>query len=274
MPAGAVHVVPRLEPSSDAPAGTTLRCLLGPLFRRYNASSLPHRVHGRGPLQSRPPASRHRCYARSVDTERELKFSTPGPLPVSEKELADALAREGFELGPPATVQNKDRYFDDARLSLSRAGLALRRRMSEGAMLATLKTRGSVEGALHDREEIELPMEGREWPKQILDRVATVAVPGLLQPHTLIETRRLRYAVLREGRPVAVLAFDQVTARSQHGERSVGFDEVEIEAHGHVDGQTLERIATAVGELVPLTASAVTKLERVRQLLMLGDWLA
>jgi inorganic triphosphatase YgiF len=209
-----------------------------------------------------------------VDTERELKFSTAGTTPPSEQELAEALARAGFDLGPVTIVHNKDRYFDDARLSLSRAGLALRRRMSEGEMLATLKTRGSVAGALHDREEIELPMDGREWPKAILDRVAVVTVPGLLQPHTVIETKRQRFAVLREGRPVAVLAFDKVSARSQHGERSVGFDEVEIEAHGHTDDATLERIAGAVAEVVALTPNAVTKLERVRELLMLGDWLA
>jgi inorganic triphosphatase YgiF len=208
-----------------------------------------------------------------VDTERELKFSTAGANPPGEEELAEALAREGFELGPAAVVHNKDRYFDDARLSLSRAGLALRRRMSEGEMLATLKTRGSVTVALHDREEIELPMDGREWPKPILDRVATVTVPGLLQPHTLVETKRHRFAVLHGGRPVAVLAFDKVTARSQHGERSVGFDEVEIEAHGATDGATLERIAGAVAEVVALTPNALTKLERVRELLMLGDWL-
>ncbi|MEX2541139.1 MAG: CYTH domain-containing protein [Trueperaceae bacterium] len=207
-----------------------------------------------------------------MSSERELKFSTAGNGTPNEVELGQALGRAGFELGPAARIRNKDRYFDDARLSLSRAGIALRRRMSEGRMLATLKTRGRIEGALHDREEIELPMEGQEWPRPILDRIAMATAPGLLQPHTVVETERLRYAVLQDGRPVAQLAFDNVSARAQQGERSVGFDEVEIEAHGNTSAETLERIAGAVGELMPLTANTSSKLERVRQLLMVGDW--
>jgi inorganic triphosphatase YgiF len=207
-----------------------------------------------------------------VSNERELKFTTPESSPPAEEDLAQALSRAGFELGPASRLRNKDRYFDDPRLSLSRAGLALRRRMSEGQMLATLKTRGLVAGALHDRDEIELPMDEQQWPAAILNRVAMVTAPGLLQPHTLIETDRVRYAVLGQGKPVALLAFDSVTARSQHGERSVGFEEVEIESHGPTPAATLELVAAAVGEVIPLTPGSASKLERVRELLMLGDW--
>jgi triphosphatase len=207
-----------------------------------------------------------------VPAELELKFSTPRRDPPDEFELSAALSRAGFELGPGTRVDNKDRYFDDPRLSLSRAGLALRRRMSEGRMVATLKTRGTVDGAIHDRDEIELPMEGQAWPRPILDRIAVVTAPGLLEPHTLIETGRLRFAVLEAGKPVAVLAFDSVIASSQRGERSVGFEEVEIEAHGSTDRDVLGRIASAVAETMPLAENSATKLERVRELLMLGDW--
>lgn len=224
------------------------------------------------PLTAARYAAASGCYALSVPSELELKFSTPSEGPPSEDELRSALAAGGFELGPPLQVENKDRYFDDPRLSLSRAGLALRRRMSEGKMLATLKTRGTVDGALHDRDEIELPMEGQEWPRQILDRIVRVTSPSLLQPHTTVETERLRYGILREGRLVALLAFDSVSARSQRGERSVGFEEVEIEAHGRTDRGTLDLIAAAVAEVVPLSANSASKLERVRELLLIGDW--
>ena len=207
-----------------------------------------------------------------MTSERELKFSTQRDGAPTDAELGAALSSAGFDLGPVAHVHNKDRYFDDARLSLSRAGLALRRRMTEGQMLATLKTRGLVQGALHDREETELPMDGRAWPKPILDRIAAVTSPDLVKSHTVIETERVRYAVLEEGRTAALLAFDSVTARSQNGERSVSFDEVEIEAHGSTESETLERIAAAVDQVVTLTPNSTTKLERVRQLLMFGDW--
>ena len=224
----------------------------------------------------RHPSLLH-CYAREVNekevaNERELKFSSQLDRDPNESELAGALEAAGFVLGPATRIHNKDRYFDDARLSLSRAGLALRRRMSEGEVVATLKTRGQIVGALHDREEIELPMEGHAWPKPIRDRVETLTELGMIKTHTVIETERLRYAVLEGGRPVAILAFDSVTARTPQGERSVGFSEVEIEAHGPTEAGTLERIAQAVDRIVPLTANSSTKLERVRQLLMFGDW--
>lgn len=207
----------------------------------------------------------------TMTNERELKFSTTGDVPPDEEELAAALSRAGFELGPSTTLYNKDRYFDDARLSLSRAGLAVRRRMSEGRMLATLKTRGRVEGALHDREEIELAMDGPEWPLPIRNRIAMVTFPGLLQPHTIVETERVRYAVLARGKPLALLAFDTVSARPQQGDRSVGFEEIEIEALGSAKAETLQRIAGAVAETLPLSSNTTTKLERVRELLLLGD---
>ena len=204
--------------------------------------------------------------------ERELKFSTTHSGPPDEAELRAALTAAGFELGPARTVIVKDRYFDDARLSLSRAGVALRRRMMDGQMLATLKTRGTVSGALHDRDELEMPISDQEWPKPIYDRIAVLTAPGLLQARTIIETERHSHAVLVDGAPVATLAFDAVTARPQNGKRSVSFDEVEIEAHGSTGAETLEAIAAAVESVAPLTANPSSKLERARELLLLGDW--
>lgn len=207
-----------------------------------------------------------------MSRERELKFSTTSEHVPATAELAPALERAGFELGQPALVQIRDRYFDDARASLARAGLALRRRMAEGRMVATLKDRGTVRDGMHDRSELELPLPQHGWPDAIAERVSVVTDPQSLKPYTVIDTEQCRWAVTREGRSVAVLTFDAVTAKQQHGERTVHFNEVEIEAVGAVQEEELRRIAGAVAEVVPLTPSDTTKLERARTLLLLGGW--
>ncbi|MEX2501073.1 MAG: CYTH domain-containing protein, partial [Trueperaceae bacterium] len=114
-----------------------------------------------------------------MPTETELKFSRVDEHVPSEMELAAAFEAAGLRVGPAKRVLNVDRYFDDARASLARVGYALRTRMSDGAMLATLKTLGSVEGALHRRDELELPLpedaSGADpWPEAIAERVRMV----------------------------------------------------------------------------------------------------
>jgi len=205
-----------------------------------------------------------------VNSEHELKFSTPEEGAPDEAALREAVEAAGFELGPAVDVSHKDRYYDDSRLSLSRAGYALRRRMGEGKVVATLKTKGTVAGASHQRGELELPLEGNDWPKAIYDRIAPVCVPGYLQPQTVIETERVIYSVLEEGAVIAILSFDAVTGKAQNGTASVSFNEVEVEAKGEVEERKLEAIAQAVGQVLPLVPSESTKLERVRQLLMGG----
>lgn len=203
--------------------------------------------------------------------ERELKYGTAADAPPDLEDLARSLRHLGLEPAPPVVVRSRDRYYDDARLSLSRAGLALRRRLSEGSAVATLKSRGVVRGALLEREELELPLAGNDWPKPILDRVARCTAPGLLQPHTVIDTERSRFALMEGERPVALLCFDSVSGRSQNGVTEVGFAEVEIEAVAGTDVDLLTRIGEALTDLLSLTPDPVNKLDRVRELLMLGS---
>ncbi len=203
-------------------------------------------------------------------TERELKFSLMDEPPETEA-LRLSLAEEGFSLGPQRVERHDDLYFDTRREHLKRAGLALRRRVIDGgAPLATLKAAGTARGALHTRDELELPLEGEAWPQEVRMKVAEVAPLTMLQPVLALSTERTRYLVGRRGDPFAELSFDSVVARQRGGEVSVHFSELEIEAL-RADAD-LERVAEVLDGLVALTPSGVNKLERSLALLSLGTW--
>ena len=207
-------------------------------------------------------------------TERELKFSLTDE-PPEEEALRLGLEAEGFSLGVERVEMHYDLYFDTRRGHLQRAGLALRQRMiDDAAPLATLKAAGTAQGALHVRDELELPLEGEAWPREIRMKVAEVAPLISLQPILALATERTRYLVGRlnnlGGEEVAELSFDSVEATRQGGEVSVHFSELEIEARrANAD---LERIAGILDGLLALTPSGVNKLERSLALLSLGTW--
>lgn len=211
-------------------------------------------------------------------SETELKYSlTEDEVPAREV-LIDALRPLGLTLGGREEVVHQDRYYDDARLSLSRAGFALRRRMAEGRMLATLKTLGAVEGALHRREELELPMPddapaGDPWPPEIAERVREVTDVRGLRGAFELTTRRTLFDLLEGERRVAVASFDAVEARRPASNRTVHWNELEIEAVDSADvgGEAaLHRAAEGFGAVLTLVPASHTKLERARALLMLG----
>ncbi len=200
--------------------------------------------------------------------ELELKFTTDSPLP-TVSELQSALEPLGLSTAEARKLFVKDRYFDDARASLSRAGLALRRRMQDGQMLATLKTRGNVQGAHHEREEIELPLPERGWPQQIEDRVSLVTEVSALKPYVVIDNERTLFPVFNaQMEPICELSFDLVRAGFQQGSTRVEFFEIEIEAAEDVQLQALEDIAAALEKLLTLSPSPFTKLERAQALLL------
>lgn len=214
-----------------------------------------------------------------MSTETELKFSRVDEHVPSAAELEAPMHDAGLEVGAASRTVHKDRYYDDARLSLSRAGYALRRRMADGRVLATLKSIGSVEGALHRREEIEAPIEAgadpwNPWPAPITERLQTVGDPRSLRGTFELTTERVSFPLREGGRDVAVVAFDDVTARRPNAERSVHWNELEIESEADLDPATAEavlaRAADAIGAVVSLVPTSHTKLERARALLMLG----
>lgn len=211
--------------------------------------------------------------------ETEAKYSLMTDHVPAAVELEAALAGQGLTSGPVQRVVHKDRYYDDARMSLSRAGFALRRRMADGQLLGTLKTLGRVEGAVHRRDEIEEPIPDSSdpweaWPAAIAEQLRTVTDPRALRGTVELVVERVMFEIRRAGVAVAVASFDDVSARRPSGQRSVHWNELEIEIVGDSgaadEADVLERTAVALGELVALVPSSQTKLERAQALLLLG----
>lgn len=203
-----------------------------------------------------------------MPTERELKYSRLDDHVPSEAELRAAYEPHGIAVGGARVVTHTDHYFDDARLSLSRAGVALRRRGGEERELATLKAGGAAENGYHAREELELPLEDGAWPAPIRERIELHTDPAALQPVLSLETERVRMPLSEDGDPRATLTFDRVRAKLPGSSRTVEFDELEIEADGDTDEATLRKLAEPLEALLALTPSSSTKLERARALLM------
>lgn len=205
-----------------------------------------------------------------MPTERELKFSIDADRAPSDESVVGAFAGTDLRLEPRGKLAHTDRYYDDPRLGLSRAGVALRRRIGGGRIVATFKTRGRVVGGLHEREEIELPMEGRAWPDPILDRVSAITDVEALKGRFELETARRRFVVHGLDGELAEVSIDRVEASRPTGGRTVGFAEIEIEDRGG-GAQALERIAARLAEIVDLQPSDETKLEKARRLLLGAD---
>ena len=204
-----------------------------------------------------------------MPVERELKFSLLEDFP-SPEELAPVFTAAGYKLSPAETVEQHDRYYDDAKRTLNGHGLALRKRKVNGRTLATLKRPGSVSGALHERDEIEVPFAGENWPSAVLRPVSTLIDPAALRSQIDLNTVRTNYQVSRAGQDLATLSFDAVSAEYPGGEQSVHFTEAELEALGETSADELQAIADLVDTVVRLTPNATDKLTRAEALLSLG----
>ncbi|MDQ3396237.1 MAG: CYTH domain-containing protein [Deinococcota bacterium] len=185
-------------------------------------------------------------------------------------EVTAALERAGFSVQPKGSRTQKDVYFDDASQTLARAGLALRQRtVAEGEVdeeqLATLKVAGTVDGGLHQREEIEVPMLAG-WPEAVGERLRGIVEVSILEPSLTLYTERHRWLVAQNGEPLAELSFDEVRAERPGHAGGARFLELELEAIGGA-AEDLRRIAGALERGLSLTANTLTKPARARALL-------
>lgn len=158
--------------------------------------------------------------------------------------------------------------------------------------VAALKGAAQLDGALHSRPEIEIELDvhaqpGSDWPAEILAALPPLTDPLRLRALVELRVRRVVVPVVRAGVAVAELSFDEVvcsvpdsgpmTAAGATLEETphFTFHEVEIEAldddsDGPADPSSLaslEQVAAAVKELLPLTQSSTSKLERATTLL-------
>ncbi len=207
-----------------------------------------------------------------IETERKYLVTRDDAFP-NEDAMTRAFTATPFTITPKGTIVHKDRYYDDARLSLTRAGFALRRRMGEGRVTAALKTLGTVQGGLHVRGELEAEFETDAsswdaWPESIAQHVRTVCDPRSVNALMELEVERTLYGVQQDGTTVATLSFDAVVAKRPRSDARTAWREVEIEAAGDTASDeandTLAAIGTTVETLLPLEPTLDTKLQRAQ----------
>jgi triphosphatase len=183
--------------------------------------------------------------------EIELKFAAPAGRAGDAAATIAALA--GAE---PRELTST--YFDTAKGSLRRAGMALRVRRSDGAFTQTLKDGGD---GVFSRGEWETRLEGPNPDVGVLKHTPAariLAKAGRLAPICVVAVRR-RVADVAEGDSQIEIAFDEGVARAR-GEEAP-FAELELELKRGPQWGLLalaRRIATA-GDF---TLSFTTKAER------------
>lgn len=95
--------------------------------------------------------------------EIELKYAVADR--ASGERLLESEVLAGFRaVGSPRPLQLEDRYLDSAAGALARAGFYARLRTSAAGTVVTVKSAGTVDGALQRREEIEGPAERSAEP--------------------------------------------------------------------------------------------------------------
>jgi inorganic triphosphatase YgiF len=199
------------------------------------------------------------------------------PRPAHEIELKLALSRESAHRlatlpmvkaalrGRAVTRAVHSVYYDTPDLSLERARIALRLRRQGRVWTQTIKTAGSVEAGLHQRQEYDTPL-----PAQVLNHAALVAsgaspvftdpdVRHALRPVFVTDFRRTTRELELPGGARVELAYDRggITA----GDAGTDICEVELELKS---GEPLALIefAQALALAVPVRLEPLSKAQR------------
>lgn len=205
--------------------------------------------------------------------EAELKFWAADERPLEV--LAAAPALGPATLGPPRTVEERDRYLDTADLRLSAARWACRLRTREGRTIVSLK--GPAEHApgdlLHRRREVEGPAdvspEPSAWPPSAArELLLQMTRGGALSERFSLEQQRTERSVSLDGRGAGTLSLDRV--RMLHTGLEIGrlaVVELELDAGALEGGLDPAELAAALTAVPGLIADPTSKFERALALL-------
>lgn len=174
---------------------------------------------------------------------------------------------EVAELGQLRRFELDATYFDTPDLRLARNRLTLRRRTGGNDEGWHLKTPGDG----HAREEIHADLTASSSPLQVPQelrvRIVDLLSDAPLVPVATLQTERRECDLTTDGRLVAVLCDDTVTATRAGQSRTWRELEVELTGEGTVDD--LERITAALAERGITPSKSVSKLVQA-----LGEQLA
>jgi CHAD domain-containing protein len=185
-----------------------------------------------------------------IATETERKYDVPADFALPTLE----------GVGEARTHELDATYFDTADLRLARNRRTLRRRSGGTDAGWHLKTPGDGSS----RTEHRLPLSGEDVPGELRDEVRAIVRDAELRPVARLRTRRLETPLCDDdGRTLALIEQDEVTAETDDGEQR--WQEIEVEL---VDGDTavLKRVERALRKAGATPASGPSKLARA-----LGD---
>ena len=194
--------------------------------------------------------------------EIEAKFAVTDTTVIEQLKIVETI--DAFQIAPGKTVRVRDAYLDTRDRRLLAAGYACRRRKQDGQLLITLKQIRSVEGAIHEREELEIVLPQDVPPAQWSESPARTRVLGLIGDEPLrklfeLRQTRVKRDVLKDDLVIAEWSVDDV--RVSIGKESLQFAELEIELKGGTEDD-LARIAAQVQTEWGLAPEPQSKFER------------
>ncbi len=195
--------------------------------------------------------------------EEEAKYTALQRIKAKDIESIDWAP---FALGPRTTHELRDTVLDTAERTLSQQRIALRIRHDGSRYHLTLKSPGSVHGAVHQRHEIEQQLDPQHrdqrahWPAEIADPVEQLVGSAQLMPLIKIRNRRRTWLVSRADVIVAELALDR--GKIEADGRSMPMHELEIELKDQGTPADLQALCNIVEQQLPLQPEQRSKMQR------------
>jgi inorganic triphosphatase YgiF len=205
--------------------------------------------------------------------EVEAKFAITGAL---ERAQIQALELSPYTLRAAGVERHHDALLDTPSRAITSAQRALRIRSIGERAILTLKGPNQGAEGVHEREEIEAPLndaptyDPRDWPREIGEVAETLAQGEPLGVIVRVRVERQLWTVRRGGRVVGELALD--TGEIIAAGRREPLRELELELKGSGKRADLDALCVALTKALPLAPESRSKLQRGLALLRHAQW--
>jgi triphosphatase len=195
--------------------------------------------------------------------EIEAKYAILGPL---NPATLTSLDLGPYHLYPDGETHHQDVLLDTPTFAITSDGHTLRLRHSEGRVLLTYKGPNLGSDGMHEREEIEIPLETpastdyQRWPHEIADRIAPLVGDAPLVPLVKLYVHRRKWQVENVGRMIGEMVLDQGIINA--GGRTARVHELEVELKGEGERDDLQALGQRLQEQLPLQPQPRGKLQR------------
>lgn len=207
--------------------------------------------------------------------EIEIKYSIIGH-EIGEKLWQDEILAKMEDENSREQLLMKSAYFDTDDYVLSENDIAFRVRMENKRVVASLKWGGDSEGALHKRQELNVPMDDEACflsPDPAVFKESEIGdnILRLIDGRPLINLMEINYLRRRfridTGNSLIEVSIDQGNIITENGTEPI--NEIELELFsGEVED--LLRVGTSLSERYDLVEEARSKYARGLNLLNMG----